>query len=115
MAEDDLIDPFDPKDVASGEVSAYKERHDAEVSQSETLRIRQEAYQRVFQGKGFANDLRIVMADLQRFCRGNSSAFHVDARAHALLTGRQEVWLRIKDHTELTLSELVEKYIGAPK
>lgn len=38
---------------------------------------------------------RKVLADLDRFCRGNASAFHADPRIHALLEGRREVLLRL--------------------
>lgn len=36
-----------------------------------------------------------MLADLDRFCRGNKSTFSPDARVHALLEGRREVLLRI--------------------
>lgn len=36
-----------------------------------------------------------VLAHLNRFCRGNASAFHADPRIHALLEGRREVLLLI--------------------
>lgn len=38
---------------------------------------------------------RKVLADLNRFCRVNSSTFDADPRTHALLEGRREVALRI--------------------
>ena len=38
---------------------------------------------------------RKVLADLNRFCRVNASAFDADPRIHALIEGRREVALRI--------------------
>lgn len=48
-----------------------------------------------------------MLADLNRFCRGNQSTFDADARVHAHLEGRREVLLRILtflnvDSVELT-------------
>jgi hypothetical protein len=43
-----------------------------------------------------------VLKDLARFCRANESTFNPDPRAHAVLEGRREVWLRIQEHLNLT-------------
>jgi hypothetical protein len=51
-----------------------------------------------------------VMADLSRFCREKQTCFHVDPRLHALIEGRREVILRIKDYLDLSVEELCEKY-----
>lgn len=75
--------------------------------QKNYLRNRQAAYQKVFAGN---NDLKEVMEDLTRFCRGNSSCFDPDARVHSVFEGRREVYLRIKDHLELSFEELWLKY-----
>jgi len=68
------------------------------------------AFTYVFGEENPAN--RTVMLELSRFCRGKGSTFHPDARVHALLEGRREVFLRIKDFVDLTVDELVEKYTG---
>lgn len=51
-----------------------------------------------------------VLKDLAKFCRANESTFEADARLHAVLEGRREVWLRIQDHLNLTPDELWAKY-----
>lgn len=81
----------------------------AEQRRREFLRGRMFAYRRVFaEGQGSADDLAIVMADLQDFCRATRTAFHADPRIHAMLEGRREVFLRIREHLDLTLDQLVE-------
>lgn len=51
-----------------------------------------------------------VLADLAKFCRGRESTFHEDARLHAVLEGRREVWLRITNHLDLTNEQLARIY-----
>lgn len=51
-----------------------------------------------------------VLADLARFCRANESTFHPDPRIHAVLEGRREVWLRLRDHLDLDNDTLSAKY-----
>lgn len=51
-----------------------------------------------------------VLEDLAKFCRANESTFHVDPRAHAMLEGRREVWLRIQHHLNLSEEELWKLY-----
>ena len=75
-----------------------------------TIRDRKAAYLRVFSGGASAGDVLLVSKDLARFCRADVSAFRADAREHAALEGRREVWLRIRDHLDLELGELVNKY-----
>jgi hypothetical protein len=70
------------------------------------LKDRQRAYQKLFGGK--AKDVLAVLKDLKRFCRGDVSCYHPDAREHAMLEGRREVWLRIREHLDLTFDELLE-------
>ena len=48
-----------------------------------------------------------VLEDLAKFCRANESCFHPDARVHAVMEGRREVWLRIKQHMDLSEGELL--------
>ena len=75
-----------------------------------TLRDRKSAYQRLFGGGAAPGDAALVAADLARFCRASASTFHSDARLHAALEGRREVWLRIRDHLDLEFGDLVNKY-----
>lgn len=72
---------------------------------------RMHAYMRVFKaGAPSKEDREIVMADMLHFTRGESTPWDADPRFHAVLTGRHEVWTRIKDHTRLTLDEFILKY-----
>lgn len=72
------------------------------------LMKRRFAYQATFR----APTAQLVLADLARFCRANQSTFHTDERAHALLEGRREVWLRIAQHLNLSPEELFALYSG---
>jgi hypothetical protein len=52
-----------------------------------------------------------MLADLNRFCRGNASCFDPDPRIHALIEGRREVLLRILEFLNVdsaVLAQLVE-------
>jgi len=51
-----------------------------------------------------------VLADLASFCRANETTFHLDQRVTDMLNGRREVYLRIKDHLDLSFDQLWEKY-----
>ena len=53
-----------------------------------------------------------VLMDLARFCRANETCFNADARKHAVLEGRREVWLRIQMHLGLTTEQLMSLYAG---
>lgn len=55
-----------------------------------------------------------VLADLARFCRANKTTFHTDARAHAVLEGRREVWLRIQEYLNLSPEQLWALHAPAP-
>lgn len=78
----------------------------------ELLGRRREAYRAVFGPPGEPDVAqRRVLADLAGFCRAQRSCFDSDPRAHALLEGRREVWLRIQQTLRLTeeqVAELVE-------
>jgi hypothetical protein len=104
------VDPFDPveqaKQIEEANRSAKAKRDDA----VRVLLARKEAYTRVFAGAGSADDVKYVMDDLCRFCRGDTSTFSTDPAVHALLTGRQEVYYRIRDFTLLSLDQLNERY-----
>jgi hypothetical protein len=51
-----------------------------------------------------------VLKDLAKFCRAHESTFHKDPRAHAVMEGRREVWLRIQNQLNLTDEELWALY-----
>lgn len=55
-----------------------------------------------------------MLLDLAEFCRANETTFHDDARHHARLEGRREVWLRIVQHLHLTDEQLMRLYAGQP-
>lgn len=75
----------------------------------EKLRKRKYAYRRLFLGDdGLNADGEIVLADLAKFCRVNSSTAvvspvsrAVDPIASAMAEGRREVFLRISAHLHL--------------
>lgn len=79
------------------------------------LRTRRIAYQRTFLVEGaLAPYAEEVLKDLARFCRANDTTFHKDARAHAVLEGRREVWLRIQRHLNLTDEQLYRLHAPVP-
>ena len=86
------------------------EAQEAELLQAakDTAEQLQKAYQIAFSGAAG----EIVLADLDRFCRMNSSAWHVDPRQHAMLEGRREVGLRIQDYRKLPLTDLLQRLVG---
>ena len=51
-----------------------------------------------------------VLRDLAWFCRAHQPTYHADARVHAELEGRREVWLRIQNHLQFTDEELWKLY-----
>ena len=118
MADDDAFvdgdneprDPFDPAQAANAADRATRERDDASQKLVDNLRRRQEAYRRVFSGQPMGDDVRVVVEDLKAFCRGETTTFDADPRVHALLTGRQEVYLRIMDHWRLDFDTFLQKY-----
>jgi len=73
------------------------------------LRRRKYAYRRLFLGEdGLSADGQVVLADLAKFCRANSSTAivspvsrSVDPIAMAMAEGRREVWLRIAAHLHI--------------
>lgn len=74
---------------------------------------RQKAYQLVFDKDSLA--VKAVLEDLAAFCRAHKSTFHSDPRAHGVLEGRREVWLRIQHHLELNSEELWKLYMEGKK
>lgn len=71
------------------------------------LRRRSTAYRLTF---GNSPNSQWVLADLAVFCRATESTFSPDARLHAVLEGRREVWLRIQQHLNLTPAQLFALY-----
>jgi len=73
------------------------------------LRRRRYSYRRLFLGEdGLNADGQVVLADLAKFCRANSSTAvvspisrSVDPIASAMAEGRREVWLRIMAHLHI--------------
>lgn len=53
-----------------------------------------------------------VLQDLAKFCRADETCFHEDARLHAVLEGRREVFLRIQHHLNLTPDQLYAVFAG---
>ena len=73
------------------------------------LRRRRYSYRRLFLGEdGLNADGQVVLADLAKFCRANSSTAivspvsrSVDPIAMAMAEGRREVWLRLTAHLHI--------------
>lgn len=63
------------------------------------------AYNQVFSKEN--QFTKTVLEDLARFCRAHQSTFHKDAKVHALLEGRREVFLRIAEYIGLSPDELL--------
>lgn len=66
------------------------------------------AYAKVFDKQN--KFLETVMRDLETFCRAYESTFHVDPRAHALMEGRREVYLRIQEFLTMNAETLLMKH-----
>lgn len=77
----------------------------------ETMRERQTAFAAVFNGPRAEQ----VMDFLASFCRANEPCFRPDAREHALLEGRREVYLTIQRYLTLNPEELVAYYHRNPQ
>lgn len=57
-----------------------------------------------------------VLADLATFCRANETCVVVGDRDRTyVLEGRREVYLRICDHLDRTIEELMERYPLLPQ
>lgn len=118
MAEGDFVSDDDPFDQAAEARKAAEGQDEATLEAERVrnaLRYRMEAYRRVFSGKAAEGDIEAVTNDLKTFCRAEASTFHTDDRVQVLLTGRQEVWLRIMDHTRLDLDTMYLKYTNKPQ
>lgn len=92
------------------EIIAAAERKEAKERITAFLRARKLAYLRVFvDGNSTPEDRAMVRNDLSNFCRKTRSTYNKDPRLSDHLGGRREVVLRIDDHIELTVDELVAK------
>ena len=72
------------------------------------LTSRKRSYEFTFDEKNIY--AQAVLKDLSKFCRADQSTFHEDARVHAVIEGRREVWLRIQNYLSLTPDQLWELY-----
>ena len=72
------------------------------------LHRRKSLYCNVFDKESVA--AQAVLNDLATFCLANASCCHEDPRAHAVLEGRREVFLRISHHLELDQEALWKIY-----
>lgn len=73
------------------------------------LRLRKKAYQLTF-GNNMAS--QEVLIDLAKFCRADESVYHPNQRLTDIMIGRNEVWLRITQHLNLTGEQLAALYNG---
>lgn len=73
------------------------------------LQRRKRAYQLTFKHNMNGQE---VLNDLAKFCRADRPTWSDDARHHARLEGRREVWLRIANHLGLTVDQLYAIYTG---
>jgi len=76
----------------------------------ELLALKHQHYNQVFNVDSQA--VKAVLEDLSIFCRENESCFHADPRLHAVLEGRREVLLKIKECLRLQPEEYVDKHIN---
>lgn len=77
-------------------------------ARSRVLTRRRDSYRAVFGMSERSLPQARVLADLARFCRAQRTCFDSDARAHALLEGRREVWLRIQQMLNLTDDQVAD-------
>jgi hypothetical protein len=107
------VDDYDPEQVVNlQEQELLKRTKDIDVAK-QLLSERHRAYYHMFvAGEVTDADRAVVLKDLAKFCRKGTTTFDVNARIHALLSGRQEVIMRIDDYTDLSVEELFEKYVN---
>lgn len=72
----------------------------------EEIRLMKQAYQTVLGDASPA--VMTVLKDLREFCRADETCFHPDARIHAVLEGRREVFLKISNYLTKTTDDIVE-------
>lgn len=67
------------------------------------------AYNRVFDKASVHTET--VLKDLAKFCRAHTTTYHPDARIHAVLEGRREVWLKIQEQLQMTEEEIYKLHM----
>ena len=77
-------------------------------------------YQRVLESlqdrkRGYESISTEALIDLAMFCRADETCFHSDPRIHAVLEGRREVWIRIKQFLTMEPEQLAAIFYGARK
>lgn len=77
------------------------------------IRLRRQSYQNLFNLE--SKSVRVVLADLARFCRAGQTTFHENQRMSDVLQGRREVWLRLADHLNMTEGELYDLFVRGIK
>lgn len=109
-------DTFDPE-VQNEQASQLRLKVEKDVAAAkQLLGERKRAYYHLFvEGTPAPEDRALVLKDLSAFCRAEESTFHENDRVHALLTGRQEVMLRIGDYMRLDADALFDKYAKPPE
>jgi len=65
---------------------------------------RSRAYRHTFNPDN--KEVQIVLADLQKFCRGRGSKFMGDSEKTLVMVGRNEVWERIQSYLNIPDSDL---------
>lgn len=111
MTPEDDTDPIE--EINRDEKGVNLLVKEANEATAKALEARRNAYHRWLAGKPIGDDMEIIDADLRQFCRADQSTYHDNERIHVLLTGRQEVWLRIKDFSTLSLDAILVKYTQA--
>jgi hypothetical protein len=56
--------------------------------------------------------VQAVLNDLRKFCRADQPTYMTDARDHALLEGRREVWLHIVHWRDDPEEDLLQRIVG---
>lgn len=74
----------------------------------DAIRFRRRDYQLTF---GPIHGQNVLM-HLAEFCRANNSCYEIDARTHARMDGRRDVWLLIQRYLKLSSEQLAEIYSG---
>lgn len=74
----------------------------------DALRFRRRDYHLTFGPVNGQN----VLIHLAEFCRANNSTYEDDARLHARMDGRRDVWLLIQRYMNLSSEQLAMIYSG---
>lgn len=79
-----------------------RKQFETEEEALDYLRVKKQSFQVALRSPAGQN----VLIDLAEFCRASETTFHKDARLHALLEGRREVFLRIVNFLNLTAEQI---------